>query len=253
MVRKIAIFVLIIMFSLIAAACGDGNENNASNQDEKLEPIQAALEVPEEGDKGEKVVFSTEVTHGEEKVEDASEVKYEVWKEGQKDKSEMIEAKHEKNGIYKAEKTFDEDGLYTVQVHVTARDMHTMPKAEIRIGETEAHGHSEESSHEHGQGHEESLVTIHLMKADIIKANQETEMKVHLEHEEKELEDAEVRLEIYKEGQEKHDWVDLTEAQTGEYETNYSFHETGTYNVKVHVTKGSGIHEHTMEKIEVES
>jgi hypothetical protein len=67
------------------------------------------------------------------------------------------------------------------------------------------------------------------------------------------LEEAEVRLEIFKEGQEKHDWVDLKEAGAGGYETNYAFHESGTYNVQVHVTKGSDIHEHTMEKIEVDS
>jgi hypothetical protein len=252
MLRKFTIFVLITMFSLIVSACGDGNENNASDQDEKLEPIQVNLDVPEKSDKGEKVVFSTVVTHGEEKVEDASEVKYEVWKEGQKEKSEMIEAKNEKNGIYEAEKTFEEDGLYTVQVHVTARDMHTMPKAEIQIGEAESHGHSEESNGDH-DGHEESSVSIHLVKADSIKANQETEMKVHVKHEETELEEAEVRLEIFKEGQEKHDWVDLKEAGAGGYETNYAFHESGTYNVQVHVTKGSDIHEHTMEKIEVDS
>jgi hypothetical protein len=252
MLRKFAIFVLITMFSLIIAACGDGNENDASEQDEKLEPIQVNLEVPEKGNKGEKIVFSTVVSHGEEKVEDASEVKYEVWKVGQKDKSEMIEAKHEKNGIYEAEKTFEEDGLYTVQVHVTARDMHTMPKAEIQIGETEVHGHSEESNDDH-DAHGESNVSIHLMKADTIKANQETKMKVHVKHDEKALEEAEVRLEIFKEDQEKHDWVDLNEAAAGEYETNYAFHESGTYNVQVHVTKGSDIHEHTMVNIEVES
>ncbi|MGG1632176.1 FixH family protein [Rossellomorea sp. NRS-1567] len=249
--KKISLFMLLGFLALFIAACGNSNEDNGAKEDEKLEAIEAKLEVPEKGEKGETVSLSTKVTQGDENVEDAGEVKYEIWKNGHKDESEMIEAKHDKAGVYKAEKTFEEDGMYTVQVHVTARDMHTMPKAEIAIGEVEAGEHGEKSEDGH-HDHHESTVSIHLKKSDTIKMNDEAEMNVHVKNEEKALEEAEVRLEIYKEGQEKHEWVDLTEGEAGMYNGSYAFPETGTYHVQVHVTKGEEIHEHTMQKVEVQ-
>ncbi|MGD6957773.1 FixH family protein [Rossellomorea aquimaris] len=249
--KKISLFVLVGFLALIIAACGNSNEDNGAKEDEKLEAIEAKLDVPEKGEKGETVSLSTKVTQGEENVEDAGEVKYEIWKNGHKEESEMIEAEHDKEGVYKAEKTFEEDGMYTVQVHVTARDMHTMPKAEIAIGEVEVEEHGEESGDDH-HGHHESSVSIHLMEPDVIKMNEEAEMNVHVEKEEKALEQAEVRLEIYKEGQEKHEWVDLTAGEAGKYNGSYTFPDKGTYNVQVHVTKGEEIHEHTMQTVEVQ-
>ncbi|WP_188048426.1 FixH family protein [Bacillus sp. CH30_1T] len=249
--KKISLFVLVGFLALIIAACGNSNEDNGAKEDEKLEAIEAKLDVPEKGEKGETVSLSTKVTQGEENVEDAGEVKYEIWKNGHKEESEMIEAEHDKEGVYKAEKTFEEDGMYTVQVHVTARDMHTMPKAEIAIGEVEVEEHGEESGDDH-HGHHESSVSIHLMEPDVIKMNEEAEMNVHVENEEKALEQAEVRLEIYKEGQEKHEWVDLTAGEAGKYNGSYTFPDKGTYNVQVHVTKGEEIHEHTMQTVEVQ-
>jgi hypothetical protein len=246
--KKISLFVLVGFLALIIAACGSSNEDNGAKEDEKLEAIEAKLDLPEKGEKGETVSLSTKVTQGEENVEDAGEVKYEIWKNGHKEESEMIEAKHDKEGVYKAEMTFEEDGMYTVQVHVTARDMHTMPKAEITIGEVEVEEHGEES----GDDHHESSVSIHLMEPDVIKMNEEAEMNVHVENEEKALEQAEVRLEIYKEGQEKHEWVDLTAGEAGKYNGSYTFPDKGTYNVQVHVTKGEEIHEHTMQTVEVQ-
>ncbi|MCA1061969.1 FixH family protein [Rossellomorea sp. AcN35-11] len=248
--KKVSLFVLIGFITLFIAACGNANDDNGAREDEKLEAIEAKLDVPEKGEKGQSVSFSTKVTQGDENVEDAGEVKYEIWKAGHKEESEMIEAKHDKNGVYKGEKTFEEDGMYTVQVHVTARDMHTMPKADIMIGNVEAQEHGEESGDGH-HGHHESTVSIHLMKPEMMMMNEEEEINVHVKNKEKALEKAEVRLEIYKEGQEKHEWVDLAEEEAGMYQGSYAFPDKGTYNVHVHVTKGEDIHEHTMQTVEV--
>ncbi|UXH45826.1 FixH family protein [Rossellomorea vietnamensis] len=249
--KKISLFMLVGFLALVIAACGNSNEDNGAKKDEKLEAIDAKLDVPEKGEKGEPVSLSTKVTKGDENVDDAGEVKYEIWKNGHKDESEMIEAKHEKGGLYKAEKTFQEDGLYTVQVHVTARDMHTMPKTEIAIGEVGA-GEHEEAGEDHHHGDHESTVSIHLMKPDSITAGEEAEMKVHVENKEAALEDARVRFEIYQDGQEKHEWVDLTPDEAGKYSGSYTFPEKGSYNVQVHVTKGEEIHEHSMETVDVQ-
>ncbi len=249
MFKKLTILILISMLGLVIAACGNKKDTNNADEEKKLVPIEVKLDVPEHGEKGKAVSFSAKVKQGDENVDDASEVKYEVWENGHKEESEMIEAKHDKNGVYNAEKTFDEDGVYTVQVHVTARDMHTMPKAEIQIGEATA-------NHDEGEDHDdhdhEGSVSIHLMKPDTIKANEEAKMMVQVENEEQPLKDAKVRFEIYKEGQEKHEYVELDSSKAGEYEVSYAFPESGTYNVQVHVTKGEELHTHKMETVEVQ-
>ncbi|WP_175988263.1 FixH family protein [Bacillus sp. Marseille-Q1617] len=249
MMKKLLLFLLMSVLALLVSACGNSNAGDSSEEGNKMEPIAAELEVPEKGEKGKALSLSTKVTQGAESVEDADEVKYEIWKNGQKEESEMIEAKHDKDGVYKAEKTLDEDGMYTVQVHVTAREMHTMPKTEITIGEGHEEGHGDEGGDDHG--HHDSTVSIDLIKPDSIKAGEESEWKVHVENEGKALEGAEVRLEIFKEGQEKHEWVDLAAGEDGEYNVSYAFPEKGKYTVEVHVTKGKEIHEHTMQTVEV--
>ncbi|TMU88171.1 FixH family protein [Bacillus sp. BHET2] len=249
--KKISIFMLVGFLALFIAACGNSKEDNGAKDDEKLEPIEAKLDVPDKGEKDQTIALSTKVTQGDENVEDAGEVKYEIWKNDHKEESEMIEAKHDKSGVYKAEKKFEEEGMYTVQVHVTARDMHTMPKSEIAIGEVEA-GEHEEAGEDHQHGDHESTMSIHLMKPESVTAGEEAEMMVHVENEEAALEDAKVRFEIYQDGQEKHEWVDLTPGEVGKYSGSYTFPEKGTYNVQVHVTKGEEIHEHTMETVEVQ-
>ena len=74
------------------------------------------------------------VTQGDDKVDDADEVEFEVWEEGKKDESVKIESTNDKDGLYTAETSFDHDGLFHVQVHVTARGLHTMPKKEVTVG-----------------------------------------------------------------------------------------------------------------------
>ncbi|BCB02953.1 FixH family protein [Bacillus sp. KH172YL63] len=248
--KKASLIMFMGLLALLMTACGNADEHNGANEDNQLKPIEAKLDVPATGKKGETISLSTTVTQGDENVEDAGEVKYEIWQDGHKEESEMIEAKHEKGGIYKAEKSFGEDGMYTVQVHVTARDMHTMPKAQIAIGEVEA-GEHEEAGDDHHHGDHESTVAIHLMKPDKMTAGEETGLMVHVEEEGSALEDAEVRFEIYQDGQEKHEWVDLTSTEAGKYSGSYTFPEKGTYTVQVHVTKGEAIHEHIMEMVDV--
>ena len=50
------------------------------------------------------------------------------------DKHEKVEIKHTENGIYRLEKSFPQEGTYYIISHVTARDMHNMPKKEFTIG-----------------------------------------------------------------------------------------------------------------------
>ncbi|MCP3761615.1 FixH family protein [Domibacillus sp. A3M-37] len=129
MKKQMVWFMMILVFML--AACTP-KEEQAENQPPV--PIEAALSLPEKADLNEEVTISTVVTQDGEPVDDADEVKYEIWKEGLKEDSEMLDAVSEGDGFYTVEKMFNEEAAYYVQVHVTARNMHTMPKSAIAIG-----------------------------------------------------------------------------------------------------------------------
>lgn len=227
--------------AIILAACGQGNDKS-SDGGEMQKPIDAQIDIPKQADKGEKVTLAVTVTQDDKAVDDAGELEFEVWPKDKKEDSKMVEAKHDKEGLYKGETTFDQDGTYVVQAHVTARDMHTMPKEEITIGNGGDHEHH----------HEGSDTSIHFMAPEELNASQDEVFTVHVENDKKPLTGAEVRLEISQEGVEKHEWIDGTEKGNGEYEVKHTFPEAGEYMVKVHVTKGDEVHDHIMETVKVD-
>lgn len=122
-----------IVCILLMAACAPEKKETATLP----KPVDAALQVPETAGINEAVTFSAKVTQNGESVDDADEVKYEIWKEGFKESSEMLDAAAEGAGAYTVSKTFEEAAVYHVQVHVVARGQHTMPKAAITIENTQ--------------------------------------------------------------------------------------------------------------------
>ncbi|MGA9288367.1 MAG: FixH family protein [Anaerobacillus sp.] len=249
--KKIGSWISILSVAMVLAACGQDNANESEGastaEETQVETLDVALDTPEKAEAGETLTFTATVTQDDEKVDDADEVMFEVWKEGAKDDSEMIEASNDGDGVYSAEKTIDENGKYFVQSHVTARDLHTMPKNEVMIGsEEEATSDSGEHEHEH-----ESAVSMHLMKPDEIKSNEDVDIMVHLQKEDTPLTNADVRFEISKDGEEKADWVDAKEMKDGEYESTTSFKDAGAYTITIHVENDEGLHEHTEESVTV--
>jgi hypothetical protein len=248
---------LMLIGLLVLSACGneeenhDGHGNGQMDEGGELTAVNAELSVPEKAEPGETVKFNTHVTQGDENITDATEVKYEVWMDGKKEESEMIEAEHREEGNYSAEKTFAEDGVYHVQVHVTANDMHTMPKAQIAVGEAEvSHESDSEEEEEHHHGHAE--VSIHLMKPENVGAGEQTELTASIEKSESPLSEAQVRYEIWLDGQEKHEWVNTEESEEGTYKGTYEFADKGMYYITVHVENDEGVHEHIEEMITVQ-
>ncbi|MTH54435.1 hypothetical protein GKZ89_13610 [Bacillus mangrovi] len=108
------------------------------------EMVEAKIIIPEKLDPGSTQELKVKVTQGGEIVQDANEVEFEIWKSGEKESSEMLEAKHAGDGIYSVKKTFGEDGIFYVQTHVTARDMHVMPKTKITVGQAGAEPEEEQ-------------------------------------------------------------------------------------------------------------
>ncbi|RRN71668.1 hypothetical protein EI200_11035 [Peribacillus simplex] len=117
---------LFCMALILLAGCGKEEEiPKMLNVDLAVDPIHGKVNEP--------VKFQAKVTYGDEEVTDADDVSFEIWLANSKD-HEKIPVKHKENGIYELEKTFEEEGTYYVYAHVTARDMHNMPKEKFVIG-----------------------------------------------------------------------------------------------------------------------
>nr|WP_279325953.1 FixH family protein [Bacillus sp. FJAT-47783] len=219
--------------------------------------LEVDLQVPANGEVDKEIKLQAEVTFGDEKVEDANEVMFEIWKDGKKDSSEMIEAKHSSNGIYEITYRFKEDGVYFIQSHVTAKDQHNMPKKQIVIGDpekeevTEQHEHDDHAVEESHSNHHE-IVDMEFAPTDSVKMNEETTLTTTVTKDDQPITEADVRFEIWYSDSHQHDWVDVKEQSEGTYEGKYTFKEKGTYHVKIHVSNDEGLHEHTEKTVNVQ-
>jgi len=126
-------WIVLISSLLMLTACGEESESSGAGMN--VEPIETIFNSGETSEPGEKLTLSVTVTQGEEFVEDADEVVYEVWESGNREESEMLPADHIGGGIYEAETVFEEEGLYYAHAHTTARRLHVMPKQEITVGD----------------------------------------------------------------------------------------------------------------------
>ncbi|HEY4392309.1 MAG TPA: FixH family protein, partial [Paenibacillus sp.] len=118
------------------SGCGDKSSTNHVDS-MAMEPIQVGLQVnPTEIQVGEKVHFEAKVTYQGKTVDDAKEVMFEIWKDGDsEDQHSKVTVKSAGEGSYVFEKTFKEAGNYHVTSHVTARDQHSMPSEEFTVHE----------------------------------------------------------------------------------------------------------------------
>ncbi|WP_053366454.1 FixH family protein [Bacillus sp. FJAT-27245] len=253
---KKLLFLLIGLMAFALAACSDAKDNDKSAGDELPKMVEVSILLPEKIDPNVETEIKAHVTQDGKNVEDANEVKFEVFKNGDKE-HEMIEAKHAGDGIYTIKKTFAEAGHYVVISHVTARDMHNMPKKEFVVGnpsEESADGHDHHESgdghgsaegHDHGHGHGSVAIDFPVTSAA---AGEETLLKADIQHEDKPLTGARVTFEVWKEGVKKHEFLPAKETAGGSYELKHAFPSAGDWTVNVHVEKGDDLHEH-QEKI----
>ena len=137
--QLLTIFILFMLTSVTAC----------SQQKEKIVETPQILDVqlvvnPVQGKMNELITFEAKVMYGEKEVSDPDEVTFEIWR-AHDDKHEKIEPKNKGNGVFALEKSFSIEGTYYIYAHVTAENMHYMPKKEFVIGqpsEPEAEGAS---------------------------------------------------------------------------------------------------------------
>jgi hypothetical protein len=159
MQKKMGMFVLLLILSIGLAACnGNGetsDDGDTADAEEELAVLEVDLQVNESAEVGETLEMLAEVTFGDETVTDADQADFEIWEKGNKDDSYFIEGVNNEDGTYTAETSFDDDGIYHVQIHVTARDMHTMPEQEVTVGEGGDYSHIEEDEDDDMDDHDD--------------------------------------------------------------------------------------------------
>ncbi|KOP83074.1 FixH family protein [Cytobacillus solani] len=127
--RKLLLLLVLLVIAVFTAAC------SSESKEEELAILDVKLTInPEKAEINEPVVFEANVTYGEEEVTDAEEVKFEIWRANDEN-HEKVAVEHAENGIYRLEKSFTEEGTYYIYSHVTAKNMHSMPKKEFVIGQ----------------------------------------------------------------------------------------------------------------------
>lgn len=245
---------VVLMLFLAACANGDGDEKEASDEESMTDdgamlPLEVEIVTDSEAfEPGQEGTIEAKVTQGDENVTDADEVEFEIWKQGDEDNREKVLAEHGGDGLYAIQYTFQDDGLYYVIAHVTARGLHNMPTKEFIVGDVDLDEHSDEASEDH---YHTDNFSIHLMKPDIIETDRAAEWIVHLEKDGTPFTDADVRLEFWRTDAEKHDFVPAEEDNAGEYKAEWTLTESGEHHVQVHVEKDD-LHEHIVRTFHVE-
>ncbi|MCF6409431.1 FixH family protein [Pseudalkalibacillus salsuginis] len=131
---KVKWWIFTVVFITTVTACGNlGDHQEHDVKEVSVKPLEVDLQGSDHLRKNETGHFEAIVTQGNEQVNDADEVEFEIWKDGSKKESIMLEAKNEGKGVYSVEYAFEEEGEYVVQSHVTARDMHTMPTKKVIV------------------------------------------------------------------------------------------------------------------------
>ncbi|MCJ0932132.1 FixH family protein [Virgibacillus halodenitrificans] len=258
---------ILLLSAIFLVACGEDQENqsNSKTDEEELKSLDVNFEVPETVEKGEEVELKAVVTYGDEKVKDADEVQFEYWIKGNEDDSTKIEATNNEDGTYTANVTFDKNAVFEIFSHVTARDLHTMPKKSVTVGDGESdmhHAANEDGKEEHeshsghegdGDGHAHTDgFSMHFKEPEDVKAGETTPLIVHLTQDDQPLKGVKVRYEIVPDGnKEKTMWVDAKEDKAGEYTAEHTFKESGAYTTVIHVEDDKDLHEHKEYDIEV--
>lgn len=117
----------------LIVGCNEEVDTNEAGSD-MPQLVEVTILTEDKQPVGEKVKLAAQVKQGGEFVEDAEEVKFEVWESGMREDSVMLDGVLTKEGTYEVDFTFDHDGVYYMFAHTTARGMHIMPKIKLIAG-----------------------------------------------------------------------------------------------------------------------
>ncbi|MFB5660361.1 FixH family protein [Alteribacillus sp. HJP-4] len=129
--KKAFHFYAVGILLLFLSACAV--DDNTANLYKKSKPLEIDLILPKSTSLDKEQMIKIKLTQEGEKVEDAA-AQLEIWKRDNHEDHEVIKAKSEGNGIYAAEKMFNDDGLYYIRAEVRTSDSHVMPTKQVIVG-----------------------------------------------------------------------------------------------------------------------
>ncbi|WP_246944126.1 FixH family protein [Bacillus pinisoli] len=249
--RLLVIFTGVLVLFISACNNSTNNGTNVNQETEVPKIINVEIEIEKNQlEVGETVKVDAIVTQGNEAVEDASDVSFEVFEKDIDSDHEMIVGEHTDNGIYTIQKTFEKEGTYIIVAHVTARDQHAMPRTELKVGNPVANDHETEHSHEH-DGHTEGNLTIDFKHDELI-SGKPILLDAQPVLEGNPVVDSMVKFEIWGEHESRHEFIQAEEVRDGVYQSTFQFEEEGTYFVVVHL-QNEELHEHIEHELTVKS
>lgn len=125
-------FFAISILLLFLSACTV--DTSAANLYKQSKPVEVDMILPESISLNQPQMLKIKLTQEGKKVDNATNIQFEIWKKDNNKDHEVIEAQYEGDGIYRAEKTFNKDGLYYIKADVTAHDLHVMPTKQVIVG-----------------------------------------------------------------------------------------------------------------------
>ncbi|SFP86706.1 FixH family protein [Salibacterium halotolerans] len=232
----------VILTAGILTACGQGaeEESGTGGENTEVQSIGVKPDMPDNPESGTEVELAASVTQGDEAVTDADEVRFEIWKDGAKENSEEILSENREENRYSIPYTFEEEGVYHVTSHVTARDMHNMPTTKVTVGDAETEsGNSEENADTGGQ--EQLGVTV---QSQDITVGQPSDVSVKVQHEGEALTGADVTFDLQTPQGGSAVQLETEESGTGVYTGTHIFEAAGEYTLTVHAQTEDGLNEH---------
>lgn len=126
--------VSLVAVPFLLVGCGDEQEIETLDSSEMPAIVDVTIQTAEQLNVGETIQLAARVTQDEEAVNDAKEVKFEVWESGLREDGIMLDGELTEDGVYATEHLFEHDGVYYMYAHTTARGMHVMPKQKLIVG-----------------------------------------------------------------------------------------------------------------------
>ncbi|MFS0873571.1 FixH family protein [Paenibacillus xylanilyticus] len=138
-------FMPFIVLILLTVGC---SYEEQSPSGEMPEMIKVQLMIPDKVSVKEDVALQIKLTQGDQPVNDADHVQFQVWNEQDEPEASldqgMMSAEELESrgatkavsigdGVYEVNYTFQEPGVYVVQAHVTSGAMHTMPRTKVTV------------------------------------------------------------------------------------------------------------------------
>lgn len=144
MKKLTARFLTILTLLMLALLTACNNQTETHNHDQQtLSPDMAQFgnqltldfqASPSKVEVGQAIQLKVEIHRQNEPATDAT-VKFEVWEKNSKEKHQLLDAKHDGQGVYSTSQSFSEEGEYLVVVHVTAPGVHQMVDGKFQVGQ----------------------------------------------------------------------------------------------------------------------